>query len=141
MFPLAVDKHLKVVRVHSNFKTTSKNRLTMDLASYYAYNDYLIEVLLEVISIVPKASSFLIRCWIFNFFFVVLHMFLAVELIELSEAFEKPRPMCPHFKGTQKGFGWYIVKHRCEFRSLKQVVKITKCKLFSIGDGPCSSRE
>ncbi|XP_059653320.1 26S rRNA (cytosine-C(5))-methyltransferase NOP2B isoform X2 [Cornus florida] len=67
----------EIVRVLSNFKSlrqegaTRKNymeRLQMDLGSYYGYNEFLIGVLLE--------------------------MFPVVELMELIEAFEKPRPIC-----------------------------------------------
>lgn len=96
--------HISVVRVLSNFKSLRQEgaarkdyvqQLKMDMASYYGCNDYLIEVLVEVITwnywstfvfVFNHGTCSLLVCF--------LQMFPVVELMELIEAFEKQRPIC-----------------------------------------------
>ena len=92
-----------VVRILSNFKSlrqegaTRKDyveQLTIDLGSYYGYNEYLIGVLVEVLSIFICCIAFV--CFVRIFccsIYIFLQMFPVNELMELIEAFEKPRPI------------------------------------------------
>lgn len=95
-------KLISVARVLSNFKALRQegvtrkdyvDQLKIDLSSYYGYNDFLIEALVEV-------SLFLMEnlfCIWFSANFSGTNstqMFPVSELMELIEAFEKPRPIC-----------------------------------------------
>lgn len=101
-----------VVRVLSNFtKLRQKdvarkdyvNQLKTDIISYYGYNDFLVEALIEV-SLVVANLMFGMLCSErppFNTVLVAnifpaktVQMFPAVELVELLEAFEKRPPEC-----------------------------------------------
>lgn len=100
-FPLL--KLISVARVLSNFKALRQegvtrkdyvDQLKIDLSSYYGYNDFLIEALVEV-------SLFRNGEFILHMGLVLIYsgtnctqMFPVSELMELIEAFEKPRPIC-----------------------------------------------
>ncbi|CAA3005130.1 25S rRNA (cytosine-C(5))-methyltransferase nop2-like [Olea europaea subsp. europaea] len=95
----------EIARILSNFKSLRQDgatrkdyvdQLKLDLSSYYGYNEFLIEALVEVICQFVNGQLVLVS---FSLFLVLklhiyIQMFPVVELMELVEAFEKPRPIC-----------------------------------------------